>query len=213
MTGRRRRQGAAEAGITARERILTAFAQRARVEGIRAVVMSDLARELGMSKKTLYQHFESKDALVREIVQRWVDQARRNARSPEAPLHDPHALLRWWTDLWIQGQTDFCGEFWRDLGADHPEAVKLMQEAYAAALPIQLRVAQVMRRDVNALVASELYNVILGYFNDPVVCRKFGFSPREAVLSAVEIWIGGALRPPVRLDSEVGIEDEPVEPS
>lgn len=213
MTGRQRRQGAAETGITARERILTAFAQRARLHGIRAVVMSDLARELGMSKKTLYQHFESKDALVREIVQRWVEQARENARSAEAPLHDPHELLRWWTDHWIKGQVDFCGEFWRDLEADHPEAVKLLKQATVAAMPIQLRVAQAMRPDIHPLVAGELYNLILGYFNDPVVCKKFGFSAREAVLSAVEIWIGGAMRPPVSPDPEVGIEQEPAEPS
>lgn len=32
--------------------------------GIRSVTMDDLARELGISKKTLYQHFKSKDELV-----------------------------------------------------------------------------------------------------------------------------------------------------
>jgi TetR/AcrR family transcriptional regulator, cholesterol catabolism regulator len=36
--------------------------------GIRSVTMDDLARELGMSKKTLYQYFPDKDSLVQEIM-------------------------------------------------------------------------------------------------------------------------------------------------
>ena len=201
-----RGQGAAGAGNAARERILAAFTERARMRGIRAVVMGDLARDLGMSKKTLYQHFESKDALVGEIVERWVARTRHNARSPEAPLHDIHELLRWWTDLWIKEQTDYCGEFWRDLEADHPEAWRIFQGIREVGAPIEARVASLLQPDINPFVAGELFNVILGYFNDPVVCEKFGFGRREAVLAAVEIWIRGALRPDPVSAASLGIE-------
>lgn len=37
--------------------------------GIKSVTMDDVARELGMSKKTLYQHFENKEELVRKVTQ------------------------------------------------------------------------------------------------------------------------------------------------
>lgn len=36
--------------------------------GIKSVSMDDLARELGMSKRTLYKHFSSKKELVKKIV-------------------------------------------------------------------------------------------------------------------------------------------------
>jgi len=36
--------------------------------GIKSVSMDDIARHLGMSKKTIYQHFENKRALVKEMV-------------------------------------------------------------------------------------------------------------------------------------------------
>jgi len=36
--------------------------------GIRSVTMDDIARELSISKKTLYQHFTDKDDLVKKIV-------------------------------------------------------------------------------------------------------------------------------------------------
>ncbi len=37
--------------------------------GVRSVTMDDIARELGISKKTLYQYFENKDQLVNEVIQ------------------------------------------------------------------------------------------------------------------------------------------------
>jgi AcrR family transcriptional regulator len=36
--------------------------------GMRSVTMDDIARELGISKKTLYQHFENKDMLVEAVI-------------------------------------------------------------------------------------------------------------------------------------------------
>jgi len=207
---RQRGQGVAGSGIPARERILVAFTERARVRGIRAVVMGDLARDLGLSKKTLYLHFESKDSMVREIIERWVKRARENLRSPEAPLHDAHELVRWWTDLWVKQQTDYCGEFWRDLEADHPEAWRIFQSLRDAGHHMQARVAQWFRPEIHRSVAAELYYLILGYFNDPLVCAKFGFHPHEAVLAAIEIWLGGALRPDARPDAALGLDPDPM---
>lgn len=37
--------------------------------GIRSVTMNDIARELGVSKKTLYQEVDSKDELVRKVME------------------------------------------------------------------------------------------------------------------------------------------------
>lgn len=36
--------------------------------GIKSVTMDDLARELGVSKKTLYEHFKDKEDVVRKVV-------------------------------------------------------------------------------------------------------------------------------------------------
>lgn len=37
--------------------------------GIKSVAMDDIARELGISKKTLYQHFETKNDLIKSIAE------------------------------------------------------------------------------------------------------------------------------------------------
>jgi len=41
--------------------------------GIRSVTMDDIARELSISKKTLYQHFADKDELVKKIVESYLN--------------------------------------------------------------------------------------------------------------------------------------------
>jgi AcrR family transcriptional regulator len=57
-----------------RQRIVAAARRHFFAYGFRAVTMDDLARELGMSKKTLYAHFPSKVALVEAVL---LDKVRR----------------------------------------------------------------------------------------------------------------------------------------
>lgn len=74
--------------------------------GIKSVSMDDICKELSMSKKTLYQCFSSKENLVSEVVQRfmqgeitWSEQALRDASDPVHHLiliakHVSQLLLR-----------------------------------------------------------------------------------------------------------------------
>jgi AcrR family transcriptional regulator len=50
------------------ERIVSEARRRFYAFGFRSVTMDDIAGELGMSKKTLYTHFRSKDALLRAVM-------------------------------------------------------------------------------------------------------------------------------------------------
>ena len=45
--------------------------------GVKSVTMDDISRELGISKKTLYQHFENKDNLIEAVVSTHVDRERQ----------------------------------------------------------------------------------------------------------------------------------------
>lgn len=56
------------------EGALTLFTQY----GVRSVSMDDVARELSVSKKTLYQHFKNKDDLVSEAVRRYLTHEKEN---------------------------------------------------------------------------------------------------------------------------------------
>lgn len=54
--------------IDQKNQILEASSQLFMTHGIRSVSMDDLARHLGISKKTIYQFFENKENLVTEVV-------------------------------------------------------------------------------------------------------------------------------------------------
>jgi AcrR family transcriptional regulator len=49
--------------------------------GIRSVSMDDLARHLGMSKKTIYQYFENKDNLVSAMILEHCEQEKKEVES------------------------------------------------------------------------------------------------------------------------------------
>jgi len=67
-------------------RILTTARQQLFAYGYNALTMDDLAHELGMSKKTLYQHFPGKDAIIGLVI----DGIGRAVRSElDAILNDP----------------------------------------------------------------------------------------------------------------------------
>lgn len=189
---RRGRRNAADA----RQEILVAFAERARVDGIRAVVMGELARSLGMSKKTLYQHFENKDDLVRALVADWVARIHLCAEDPAAPREDAHEMLRWWTDVWARGRHDFSAAFWSDLEHDHPEAWALFDGLLSVSTPVHVRVARTMRPGIDPKLAAELYHLVVGHFNEPAVAAGLGLDTRAAVMAALEIWMGGAMLSP-----------------
>ena len=41
--------------------------------GVRSISMDDIARELGISKKTIYQYFKDKDDIVYQMTQRRIE--------------------------------------------------------------------------------------------------------------------------------------------
>ncbi|GAB3642192.1 TetR/AcrR family transcriptional regulator [Spirosoma arcticum] len=56
-----------------KERILTASEQLFWKYGIRSVTMEDIAKGLGISKKTIYQHFTDKEDILYQVIQQKVN--------------------------------------------------------------------------------------------------------------------------------------------
>lgn len=67
--------------------------------GIRNVTMDDIARELGISKKTLYQHFPDKAAIVLRVSEAHMEEERqmqgRFAETAENAIHEVMMIMRW----------------------------------------------------------------------------------------------------------------------
>ena len=60
-----------------KSKILQVADQQYHKYGIRSVSMDDIARELGMSKKTIYQFYKDKNELVKSVAQLKIDQEKQ----------------------------------------------------------------------------------------------------------------------------------------
>nr|WP_297307457.1 TetR/AcrR family transcriptional regulator [uncultured Flavobacterium sp.] len=60
--------------------------------GFKSITMDDIAKEMGISKKTIYQHFESKNKLVAETVDYVFDSATKRikeiSKTSITPIHE-----------------------------------------------------------------------------------------------------------------------------
>lgn len=74
-----------------RERILDKAQELFFRYGVKSVTMDDIARELGISKKTIYQHFEDKNAIVYAGVEHHFECDREIAERMQAEAPDPIA--------------------------------------------------------------------------------------------------------------------------
>jgi AcrR family transcriptional regulator len=68
--------------IDMNERILRTADRLFYLKGIRAIGVDTIAAEIGISKRTLYNHFPSKDALIQAYLKRRFVQPRASDKSP-----------------------------------------------------------------------------------------------------------------------------------
>lgn len=67
---------------TMKERILETADRLFYLQGIRAIGVDTIAAEIGISKRTLYNHFPSKDALIKAYLERRFVHARASDKPP-----------------------------------------------------------------------------------------------------------------------------------
>jgi AcrR family transcriptional regulator len=77
-----------------RARMCRTAAQLFRDRGYDATSVSDVARALGMTKAGLYHHFDSKEALLFEIVMYGLERVRDEVILPVRAIKDPEERLR-----------------------------------------------------------------------------------------------------------------------
>lgn len=111
-----------------RERILKTSEALFRKFGIRSVTMDEIASELGISKKTIYQNFEDKDSIVHEIARQNMmcdieesERIYKEAANPIEQVFRETELLR------KQAATINPAVFY-DLKKYHPKTWQLFQE-------------------------------------------------------------------------------------
>ena len=96
--------------------------------GVRSVTMDDLCRELGISKKTLYAHFEDKNALVFAVLKAHIDFMEREATVVfNQESENPMAQFIQFTECMAPQMQSMHPALLHDLQKYHQDAWKLLE--------------------------------------------------------------------------------------
>ncbi len=181
-----------------RQRIMSGARQHFFAHGIRRVTMDDIAKELGMSKKTLYAYFPGKSELVKAVI---LD----NFRSAEADLERItedcssgcpavlHQLL-----ATVQRRTrEIQPPFLRDIRRE-PELFKLIEnkrrdvvQRYFGKLLAEGRRTGILREDIAVEVVIEiLLGAVQGLMN-PQKFEELDLTPHAGFSAIISVILEG----------------------
>ncbi|MGH1470327.1 MAG: TetR/AcrR family transcriptional regulator [Cellvibrionaceae bacterium] len=179
-----------EKSITAHH-IVEAFAQRANVTGIRSISMSDLAKELRISTKTLYKSFRTKEAIVYELVVRW----EKRVHKPISYYGDDLLeILRIWVKIWVENDAQFSTAFWNDLKSDYPQLYKVYVDSlYYRMQNMRTRVTPYLKEGINHEFAWSTYFILMTASSQPKTFEKLGMTREQCVFEAFDFWVEAAI--------------------
>jgi AcrR family transcriptional regulator len=189
-------------------RILRAAREQLFTHGYHALTMDGLARELGMSKKTLYAHFTGKEEIVAAII----DAAGRTIRhqveavianealSFTGKLRDILAIVgAHWGRLTPALLREF--ERFAPLILDKLEASRQRNIPLAIGRALRLGMAQGMvRPELDADFAVQFWLQSLNGLVQPSTLEQLGLTPRQAFENGVQLFFRAVLTEAGRAD-------------
>jgi AcrR family transcriptional regulator len=191
----------------AAQRIIKAARSHFFAHGFRGVTMDDLARELGMSKKTLYASFASKEALLRAVL---MDKFKSVDADLERITSDGSmevlAALRELLACMKNHAEEIQPPFVRDIRREAPEMFQLVQdrrrdliERYFGKLFEQARRAGIIRRDVPARLMIEILLGATEAIMNPPKMAELELTPKAGFTAIATVVIEGILTEKGRL--------------
>lgn len=179
-----------------RQRILVAFIAAVQRAGIRRVVMSDLARELGISTKTLYREFRTKDELLRAGLDTVVSLMRHEQEDRFERISDPVERIALGVDFSLTLQQSCSDQFWIDLRADHADLDAWFQsEVFALQFRGSAAVLPLIRPGVAPELVGAMFRQLVVLANDRTLVAAHGGDRLSLIRSILDAWAFGALDP------------------
>ncbi len=171
--------------------IVEAFAKLASEKGIRSISMSELAKQLRISTKTLYKTFTNKGELVHEMVVRW---ERRIHKPIDNYGNDLVATLRYWVKVWVENDARYSTAFWVDLKSDYPLLYKVYVDSlYNRMDAMKKRLTPFLKDDIDHEFAWASYFILMTASSQPKTFKKVGMTREQCVYEAFNFWMNGAV--------------------
>ena len=171
--------------------IVEAFAKLASEKGIRSISMSELAKQLRISTKTLYKTFTNKGELVHEMVVRW---ERRIHKPIENYGNDLVETLRYWVKVWVENDAGYSRAFWVDLQSDYPLLYKVYVDSlYNRMDAMKKRLTPFLKDDIDHEFAWASYFILMTASTQPKTFKRIGMTREQCVYEAFNFWMNGAV--------------------
>lgn len=169
---------------TMRIRIVQTAAELFYLKGYRSVTLSELAKRLGMSKKTLYMYFSGKEQIAAAVMENTMAAIRgridESLRLEGDPLHILRDTLQGvkqeivkLNPVFLEDVQKYIPELWARI-----EAFRTVQLTFLEKLLIQAQQAGVIR-DIDPRVAAVLMSEMVQTFLRPDFAAKHGFTTTD----------------------------------
>lgn len=154
-----------------KEDILKLAAREMQKVGIRSVSVDDICRELGMSKKTFYVYFASKDALVECILRMGEAEGKKKLENILAKKSIVQCIVEW---THIAKQSDKCRQqtppllydlqkYYPNIHKEHQKRLQATMQGIVAQFLEKGKGEGIFRKEIdNAITASLFVNMHMG---------------------------------------------------
>ena len=183
-----------------KERILELAKDRFFRNGFNKVTLDELSGELGISKKTMYKFFPSKEILVKTVV--WlvlhhVEKEVKRITSEEKPfVHRLADLILFigktvgrFSKTFQQDMKRFAPVIWAEVDAFRRERIL----SKVTEMIRQAKTEHVFRDDINDEVLVMMLTTCFQSILIPEVLSEHSFSPKEAMFTIFHVIFEGAL--------------------
>jgi AcrR family transcriptional regulator len=182
-----------ESTAETRRRIVAAAQGRFMANGFSTVTMDDIARELGMSKKTLYEFFPGKMELLRATTRCNSDACQAELNAIAAEKLDFFERARKTFDYIARMYSRLTPAYMNDIRRNAPEVWKEIQEFRRVRVRrhmlelLDQGVAQgVLRRDLDRETLVRLYLTMTSALLNPEIS---GWEPGEQIAPVFEVFV------------------------
>jgi AcrR family transcriptional regulator len=183
-----------------KERILDLAQNRFFANGFNKVTLDELSGELGISKKTMYKFFSSKEDIVKTIVHMTLRSAQKEVERitlQEKPfVHRLAEVMMFMGKMtsrlgrpFLNDMQRFAPTIWKE--ADEFRRVHLLSKVIS--MIHQAKQEHVFRGDVNEEVIVMMLNACIQNIVTPEVLSQHSFSPKDAMYTIFHVIFEGSL--------------------
>ena len=162
-----------EQAVHNRERILAAAERLFREKGVDAVGLAELMKEAGFTQGGFYNHFESKEALVSQVIGKAMDEGQQQlgaaiAQSRRRGADPLIRQIRWYLSPAHRNDID-CGCAIAGFAGEIPHLSKAAQASYAEGLEhIFNQIAQLVLEQDSTLTREEAHGRAISLYSHMV---------------------------------------------